>query len=130
MGAKNRVKLVIADCDISVASEDSEEYIRETGARVDEYIRNLMKNAPSMSTTLAAIFAALDFCDEATKEKQAADNLRSQIKEYFDESAKLREELETARKNEEEARQELKALKTMNGLKALEENRKLNEKLS
>lgn len=126
MGAKNRVKLVIADCDISVASEDSEEYIRETGAHVDEYMRNLMNHAPSMSTTLAAVFAALNFCDEAAKEK-AADNLRGQIKEYFDDDAVLREELEKARKSEEEARHELKALKTMGGLKALEEQRKLDE---
>jgi len=127
LGAKNRVKLVIADCDISVASEDSEEYIRETGAHVDEYMRNLMNHAPSMSTTLAAVFAALNFCDEAAKEKKAADNLRGQIKEYFDDDAVLREELEKARKSEEEARHELKALKTMGGLKALEEQRKLDE---
>ena len=124
MGAKNRVKLIIADCEISVVSEDSEEYIRETGACVDEYIRNLMNRAPSMSTTLAAIFAALDFCDEATKEKLAADNLRSQIKEYFDEAANLRDELTQAHQNEEDAKRELKALKTMNGLKALSEQRK------
>lgn len=130
MGAKNRVKLVIADCEITVASEDSEEYIRETGARVDEHIRDLMNKSPTMSTTLAAILTALDFCDEATKERQAADNLRSQIKECFDETAKLREELEIARKNEEEAQQQLKALKALNGLKALEENRKLNENQS
>lgn len=127
METKNRVKLVIADCDIYVASEDTEEYIRETGARVDEHIRNLKNKSPTMSTTLAAILAALDFCDEATKEREAADNLRSQIKECLDETAKLRAELEAAKKREEEAQQQLKALKALNGLKALEENRKLNE---
>lgn len=126
MGAKNRVKLKIADCDISIASEDSEEYIRETGARVDEYIRNLMDSAPSMSTTLAAIFASLDFADAAEKEKLAADNLRGQVKEYSDEAAKAHEELEKLRKSEEEAQQELKALKTMSGLKALQEKQKLD----
>lgn len=124
MGAKNRVKLLIADCELLVASEDSEEYIRETGARVDEYIRNLMESAPSMSTTLAAIFASLDFCDEAAKEKQAADNLRSQIKEYFDDLAEAKEELAQARQNEEAALKELKALKAMDGLKALQQQRK------
>lgn len=127
MGAKNRVKLIIADCEISVVSEDSEEYIRKTGACVDEYIRNLMNRTPNMSTTLAAIFSALDFCDEAYKERKSADNLRSQIKEYFDESANLRDELMQARQNEEEAKKELKALKTINGLKALSEQRKADE---
>lgn len=126
MAAKNRVKLIIGDCEISVASEDSEEYIRKTGAQVDEYIRDIMNRSPSMSTTLAAIFAALDFCDEATKERKTADNLRGQIKECFDDAAAAREELVEARQGEEEARRELKAVKTMSGLKALEEHRKLN----
>lgn len=128
MGAKNRVRLRIADCEIMVASEDSENYIRETGVRVDEHIKKLMESAPSMSTTLAAIFSALDFCDEATKERKSADNLRGQIKEYLDEIAKLREELERLKESEDEAKRELKALKTMTGFKALQEQIKSNEK--
>lgn len=127
MGAKNRVKLKIADCEILIASEDSEEYIRQTGNRVDEYIRKAMDSSPTMSTTLASIFAALEFCDEATKEKEAADNLRGQIKEALDEVSRLRKELDEVRRSEEEARKELKALKTMNGLKALQEQIKTNE---
>jgi cell division protein ZapA len=128
LGAKNRVKLIIADCEISVASEDSEEYIRETGAIVDEYIRNIMKCTPTMSTTLAAMFSALDFCDAASKEKQAADNLRSQITQYSDELTSAKEELEQLRKSEKETRVELTALKAKSGLKALEESRQEQQK--
>jgi cell division protein ZapA len=128
LGAKNRVKLMIAGCEILVSSEDSEDYIRETGARVDEHIRKAMETTPSMSITLAAIFAALDFCDEASKEKHSCDNLRSQIKTYFDDATKAREELQEEKKNEEIALRELKALKAMSGLKALQEQRKLNDK--
>lgn len=128
MGAKNRVKLKIADCEILVASEDSEEYIRETGEQVDEHVRNIMKSAPSMSTTLAAMFAALDFCDEATKQKQSADNLRRQIKECLDDAARLREELDKIKKSEEDAQRELETLKARNGLKALQEQIRVNDK--
>lgn len=127
MGTKNRVKLVIGGCEIMVSSEDSEEYIRETGAQVDEYMRKAMESTPSMSTTLAAIFAALDFCDEATKEKDAADNLRGQIKNYFDDAAGAREELQEAKKSRDEALNEIKALKIKYGLKALEEQSNVNE---
>ena len=130
MDAKNRVKLIIAGCEITVSSEDSESYIRETGARVDEYIRKLMEHTPNMSTTLAAIFAALEFCDEANKEKSSSDNLRSQIKTYFEESKQAREELLEKRKSEETALRELNALKAMSGLKALQEQRKNNGKNS
>jgi cell division protein ZapA len=128
LGAKNRVKLKIADCEILVASEDSEEYIRETGEQVDEHVRNIMKSAPSMSTTLAAMFAALDFCDEATKQKQSADNLRRQIKECLDDAARLREELDKIKKSEEDAKRELETLKARNGLKALQEQIRVNDK--
>jgi cell division protein ZapA len=110
-----------------VSSEESEDYMRLIGARVDEYIRKSMQNSPSMSTTLAIILAALDFCDEAQKEKSAADNLRSQLKTYFDDAAQAREELLQAKKSEEAAVNELRALKAMSGLKALQEQRKLND---
>lgn len=128
MGAKNRVKLKIADCEILVASEDSEEYMIKTGSMVNDYITDIMKNAPSMSTTLAAIFAALEFCDESSKAKKSADNLRVQIKDALDESARMREELENAKKSEKEIREELNAIKTANGLKALQEELKSDEK--
>lgn len=123
MGVKNRVKLMIGDCDISVVSEDSEEYIREIGAIVDEYIRNMMMRTPTMSTTLAAMFAALDFCDAASKEKESANNLRSQITQYSTELSSAKEELEKLRRDEQELRAELTALKAKSGLKALEESR-------
>lgn len=128
MGTKNRVKLNIAGCEITIASEDNESYIRQTGACIDEYIRKTMEQTPNMATTLAAIFAALDFCDEANKERKTADNLRDQIKSYFDDAASAREQLNQAKKNEEDALQELKALKTLNGLKALQEQKTTNDK--
>lgn len=128
MGTKNRVKLNIAGCEITIASEDNESYIRQTGALVDEHIRKVMEQTPNMSTTLAAIFAALDFCDEANKERKTADNLRDQVKSYLDDASSARDQLHQAKKNEEDALQELKALKTLNGLKALQEQKKANEK--
>lgn len=128
MGVRNRVKLNIAGCEIKIGSDDNESYIRETGALVDEHIRKVMEQTPNMSTTLAAIFAALDFCDEANKERKTADNLRDQLKSYFDDAAAAREQLQQSRKSEEDAREELKALKTLNGLKALQEQQKTDDK--
>lgn len=128
MGVKNRVKLNIAGCEITIGSDDNESYIRETGAIVDEHIRKVMEQTPNMSTTLAAIFAALDFCDEANKERKTADNLRDQIKSYFDDASAVREQLQQSKKDEEAAREELKALKTLNGLKAFQERQKSDDK--
>lgn len=128
METKYRVKLSIADCDFTVTSEESEQYVLEVADKLNSAIRSLMNSAPNMSTTLATILVALDYCDKSEKEKQAADNLRGQIKNCLDETAELREKLQNSINREHDLEQNLKALKTMNGLKALEEQRKTDGK--
>ncbi len=147
MGEKNRVKLSIAGCELVIVSDDADEYVRETGARVEDAMRRAMERGSGMSTTLAAVFAALEFCDSSVKERAAADNLRSQIKAYFDDASQAREEanrlrqqMESLKKQlgarerelaaqkarEEAAANELKTLKAQIGVRALEEQRKLH----
>lgn len=128
VSAKNRVKLDIGGCEICVASEESEDYIKNIAQKVDEHIKKLMDYSPSMSTTMAAIFAAMDFCDESLKEKEAADNLRSQIKEYFDDAAQARAEAQESRRREEAAETELQRMKAVEGLKALKQQKGMYEK--
>ena len=54
-----------------------------------------------LSMTQAAILAALDYADKAAKESEAADNLRGQIKEYLEDSARYKMEAEVARRDVE-----------------------------
>ena len=51
--------------------------------------------------TMAAVLAALDYCDEAVKATESADNLRSQIKDYLEDSSQARMEADEARRENE-----------------------------
>lgn len=108
---KARVRVKICGNDFFVASEDNEEYIRRIADMVDDHIRRQMENTPSMSTSMAAIFTAMDFCDEAVKAKETADNLRQQVKDYLEEAAEAQAQAEEWRLRAEQATRELQSLK-------------------
>ena len=108
---KNRVRLTIAGIDLAVASDDTESYIRSVGAEVEKAVREVTEKNPRASMTLAALAAALRFCDEGHRAAAAADNLRSQIKDYLEDASRARAEAETARRETERLRKELKALR-------------------
>ncbi len=106
MSEKNRVKLKICGNEFYVVSQDSEEYIRAVAEKVERYLQNLMDRSPTMSTTMAAVFAALEFCDEAAKATESADNLRAQIKDYLEEAAAAKSEATELRRREIELERE------------------------
>lgn len=98
MSSKNHVRMKICGMEFVVCSDDSEQYIRDMGARVEQRIQSLMKDSASMSVSMAAVFTALELCDESFKAKEAADNLRVQIKEYLAEAARVRGENDELRR--------------------------------
>ena len=59
---------------------------------------------------MAAVLAALDYCDEAVKATESADNLRSQIKDYLEDSSQARMEAEEARREIEKLKKEVQTL--------------------
>ncbi|MDR3551936.1 MAG: cell division protein ZapA [Clostridia bacterium] len=98
MSGNSHVKLKICGSDFVVTSDDSEQYIRQTGAQVEQRINKLIKESPSLSVSMAAVFAAMELCDEAAKSREAADNLRTQIREYLEEVKRVRAENDELRK--------------------------------
>jgi cell division protein ZapA len=98
VNTKNRVKLRVCNSDIVISSDDSEQYIKDIAAKVELKIDSLKAHSSGISVTIAAIFAAMDFCDEAFKANSSADNLRTQIKEYLEDAAAARAELSEAQK--------------------------------
>lgn len=86
MDEKNRVKLHICGSEFTIASPDSEEYIRAVSERVERTIQGHLDRSPNMSLVRAAVFAALEFCDEAAKATENADRLRAQVQSYLEEA--------------------------------------------
>lgn len=62
---------------------------------------------PSASVTTAAVMTALGYLDELKKSTSGADNMRAQIKDYLEDAAKAKLELEEERREVERLRREL-----------------------
>lgn len=109
--AKNRIKISMLGGDYIISSEEEESYVRQIAAETEKRITTLLRDNPRLSTTMAAVLAALDYCDEARKATESADNLRSQIKDYLEDSSKARMEAEEARREIEKLKREISTLR-------------------
>ncbi len=94
-----------------ISSDDSEEYIRAIGADVARSINSMRKQNDRISVAAAAVFAALNFCDDSHKAQAAADNLRSQIKNYVEDASRARMEADEARREIDRLSRELHTLR-------------------
>lgn len=102
--SKNKIKLTICNMPCSLISDDTEDYVLSVGKEVEKAIEDITRQNGWASTAMAAVIAALNFCDSSHKANETADHLRAQVKDYV-------EELEAARKREQELTTELEALR-------------------
>lgn len=109
--SKNRVKLNICGCECVISSDDSESYVRSIGDEVEKAMDDITGKNERVSITMAAVITALRFCDESHKSVNGADNLRSQIKDYLEDSSHARMEAEEARREIERLKREVQTLR-------------------
>ncbi len=109
--AKNRIKLTICGCECVLSSDDSENYIRSVGDEVQKALDDTMAQNDRISVTMAAIIAALNFCDASHKASSSADNLRAQIKNYLEDSSHARMDAEESRRELERVKRENQTLR-------------------
>ena len=109
--SKNKIRLEICGVECVISSDDSEEYIRTIGAEVSRSINAMRKQNERISVTAAAVFAALNYCDDCRKAQAAADNLRSQIKNYVEDASRARMEADEARREIDRLSRELHTLR-------------------
>lgn len=108
---KNKVKLSICGNDYYITTDDDPKYVSELGNSLDEKLTKIVHENSRLSITQAAILASLDYADIAKKASDTADNLRSQIKEYLEDSARYKMEAEVARRDIERLNKEIQALR-------------------
>ncbi len=106
---KNKVKLSIAGNDYYVTTDDDPKYVLDLGNSLDEALSKIIASNNRLSVTQAAILASLEYADEARKATETADNLRSQIKEYLEDSARYKMEAEVAKRDVERLTRELES---------------------
>lgn len=94
---KNRVTVTVAGQEYTLIGTEDDGYIRKVAGHVDAQIRQVMDGS-KISIADSAVLAALNIADEYFKEVAAAENLRRQLKEYLDDSARIKLELSEAKR--------------------------------
>ena len=109
----NKILLTICQNDYYVKSDQPEEVIRSMAARLDKEIAELMNRSNSVSQTSAAVLLALNYLESSMRESENADNMRTQVKRYLEDSAKSRIECEQYRREVERLREENDRLRSL-----------------
>ena len=103
----NKIKLEICGSNYVIATTDTEEYVLSLAEKLDTDMSQMPTATPSASVTTAAVMTALGYLDELKKSTSGADNMRAQIKDYLEDAAKAKLELEEERREVERLRREL-----------------------
>ena len=109
---KNKVQPVkIGGASYTIVTEDEAEYVEALADEISENMRAIINSNPSLSMTQAAVLVALDNADASKKATASADNLRAQIKDYLEDSARARMEVDVARREVERLNREISDLR-------------------
>lgn len=108
---KNRVQVKIGGASYTIVTEDDPEYVENLAEQINSEIRSICNSNTSLSMTQAAVLVALDQADACKKASASSDNLRVQIKDYLEESARARMEVEVARREVERLNREISDLR-------------------
>ena len=106
-----KIKIKIANEEYSIMTDDNLEYVAQLGEELDKKLTAIISNSTRISVTQAAIVTALEYADAAKKCEITADNLRNQIQEYLEESARSRTDVEIMKRENERLMKEIAALK-------------------
>ncbi len=74
-----KVKICVGGIDYYINTDEDETYIRGIGAKLNNRLDQLAKQNPYLSTTMVAVFAALECSDEAEKAKRALENITGKM---------------------------------------------------
>lgn len=112
--AANKVKVTIMGADYSILAEDDPRYVQLLGKELDAKMAGILKVNSRLSTTQAAVLAALDYADESKKATVTADRLREQIKDYLDDASAAKSKADLARHDSEKYKKEVESLRAEN----------------
>lgn len=106
----NRISVTIAGQRYTVLAEESEEYTKKVAARADEKIAEA-RAVTEASPINAAVLAALNLADEATKAEHEAARLRAEQAERAEQTEAMRTEITRLQKENTVLKTELNRLR-------------------
>ena len=102
----SKIKLYVGGVEYYINTDDEESYVQNLGYELNNRLAKLREKNPILSTTMAAVLAALEYSDEAKKSHVDAENLRMQMKGYIEDCASARLEADEARREIERLNRE------------------------
>lgn len=108
---KNKVKLNIAGSECYISTDENVEDMLELAYSLDDRISTILSLNPRLSVTQAAIYAALEYADAQKQADSDAKNLRSQVQEYLELSARARTDAEVYKREVERLKKEVETLR-------------------
>ena len=88
---KIRTTVTICDMEFSLLSDENEEYTKKVAQHVDKRMREV-SDSGGISLLDAAVLTAVNIADDYFRQVDSAENMRSQLKDYFDELSRLKDE--------------------------------------
>jgi len=95
---KQKIPVDIAGIQLSLISEEDEEYVINLAKQVDERVRKITMSNTRRTKTEATIFCAIDYLDEKLKTEIAMKKLSDQINGYKRDIEELKKENDELKK--------------------------------
>lgn len=102
-----KVRLEICGSTYTISTDEPAEYMEALAEKLDEDMKLVMQSSANSSVVSAAVLTALSYLDSEQKNRQATDNMRSQIQDYLEDAAKAKLAAEEARREADRLRREL-----------------------
>ena len=98
---KNKAVVTIGSAKYVIVGAESKEYIEKLAGHVDTKMTELLQ-VPGMSDLKSAVLTAVNLCDEYFKAIETAENLRLQLRTYFEDASKMKSEINELRRELEQ----------------------------
>ena len=109
---KNKVRVNIAGSNYVVLSEEEESYTKLVAEEVNKKIEEIKKSSSDISSLMAAILTAMDFCDLYSKSILTISNLNIKGEEHIKEKEMLQKENSELKKKIFEMEKKIKILES------------------
>ncbi len=104
----NRVKLTIRGASFYINTDESVEYTEALGRIIDERLAELLNNGLHVSMNQATVLVALEMADKFAKSEKEVNELKAQMKDYLEDSAKAKSERDYYKRELDRVRTEAK----------------------
>ncbi len=105
----NRIKVQVMGNSYFITTERSEAQMRAIESQLDEQMNAIMDTRPNLSVVDTLVVLVLNLMDELSGSEEATDRMREQLTQYLEDAARVRMELEDARREIQRLNRDLEA---------------------